>query len=196
MTRIVAGRAKGRRLAVPQQGTRPTSDRVREAIFSAIDASLARDARTWSDVAVADLYAGSGALGFEAWSRGAASVTLVESAKNACRILRENRQALEATTVSVECADVRTWVARSTTPIDVCFLDPPYSVDDADVRELIASLRERELLNPLAHVVVERSSATTTSPFDADFAQVRERTYGDTRVWYGQFFSELPAEGF
>jgi 16S rRNA (guanine966-N2)-methyltransferase len=195
MTRIVAGRAKGRRLTVPPRGTRPTSDRVREAIFSAIDASLARDGRSWSDVAVADLYAGSGALGFEAWSRGAASVTLVESAKNACRILRENRQRLDATTVSVECADVKAWVARATTPIDVCFLDPPYSVDDAEVRELIASLRERELLNPLAHLVAERAATSATSPFGPDFIEVRERTYGDTRVWYGQFSSHSPAEG-
>lgn len=195
MTRIVAGQAKGRRLTVPAQGTRPTSDRVREAIFSAIDASLAQDSRSWTDVAVADLFAGSGALGFEAWSRGAAAVTLIESAKGACQILRENRQALKASLVNVECVNVKTWVQRAASPIDVCFLDPPYSVDDADVRALIASLCERPLLNPGALVVVERSATASKSPFGQDFIEVRERSYGDTRVWYGHFPIELPAEG-
>lgn len=194
MTRIVAGQAKGRRLNVPARGTRPTSDRVREAIFSAIDAWLARSGRSWSQAAVVDLFAGSGALGFEAWSRGAASVTLVESAKGACRVLRDNRQSLQATEVIVDCADVQTWVQRATSPIDVFFLDPPYSVSDADVLALISSLSERELGNPGALVVVERAAAST-SPFDPDFIEVRERTYGDTSIWYGQFPIESPAEG-
>jgi 16S rRNA (guanine966-N2)-methyltransferase len=194
MTRIVAGQAKGRRLTVPARGTRPTSDRVREAIFSAIDAWFARDDRSWNQSAVVDLFAGSGALGFEAWSRGAASVTLVESAKGACRILRDNRESLQATEAIVECADVATWVHRATSAIDVCFLDPPYSVSDADVQTLIASLCERELFNPGALVVVERAAASM-SPFGPDFIEVRERTYGDTCIWYGQFPIESPAEG-
>jgi 16S rRNA (guanine966-N2)-methyltransferase len=195
MTRIIAGHAKGRRIAVPSRGTRPTSDRVREAIFSAVDAFMLRQDRSWPEIVVADLYAGSGALGFEAWSRGAAAVTLVESAKDACRILYQNRDALQASTVRIECTDVVAWVERTAVPLDVCFLDPPYRVADADLQDLISSLHGRGMLNPDALVVVERAASPATSPFGPEFSEVRERSYGDTRVWYGHFPIESSAEG-
>jgi 16S rRNA (guanine966-N2)-methyltransferase len=196
MTRIIAGHAKGRRIAVPARGTRPTSDRVREAIFSAVDAFLLREHKSWSEVTVADLYAGSGALGFEAWSRGAASVTLVESAKDACRILRENRDGLDASPIHIECTDVVAWVERAERAFDVCFLDPPYSLADADLQRLVEALLGRGRLNPGALVVVERPASSPVSPFGAEFSQVRDRAYGDTRVWYGHFAIESPAEEY
>ena len=195
MTRIIAGHAKGRRLVVPSRGTRPTSDRVREAIFSAVDAFLLREERAWADVYVADLYAGSGALGFEAWSRGAARVTLVESAKDACRILRMNQDSLQATGVTIECTDVEAWVNRTDALLDVCFLDPPYRVANDELSTVITTLGERRTLNPGALVVAERPSSSP-SPFGSPFGGVRERTYGDTRIWYGHFAIESPAEEY
>ena len=90
MTRIIAGSAGGRRLQVPPKGTRPTSDRVRESCFSSLASALLAEGRSWSELSVLDLYAGSGALGLEALSRGAPFVTLVENSREAVRILRVN----------------------------------------------------------------------------------------------------------
>ena len=90
MTRIIGGRARGRRLTVPARGTRPTSDRVRESLFSSVDADLRSDGTDWGQVVVLDLYAGTGALGLEALSRGASAAHLVESDRVAARSLREN----------------------------------------------------------------------------------------------------------
>ena len=101
MTRIIAGSARGRRLVVPQHGTRPTSDRVRESMFSTLTSELLASGSDWSDLDVLDLYAGSGALGIEALSRGAASCTFVESAPAALRALRAN-PTLQVITVTPE----------------------------------------------------------------------------------------------
>ena len=90
MTRIIAGSAGGRRLAVPPAGTRPTSDRVREALFSALDSEWRTRGIGWPEVRVLDLYAGSGALGLEALSRGASQAVLVERSRAAAGILRTN----------------------------------------------------------------------------------------------------------
>lgn len=182
MTRIIAGTARGRRIAVPAQGTRPTSDRVREACFAAIDAMLLREDRAWSELRAVDLFAGSGALGFEAASRGATSVVLVERARPALAVLRQNAAALALPGCRVEAADALVWSRGPGSPIDLLLADPPYDLPDESARELVANLRPR--LAPGFIAVVERRHGDAC-PLPPEW-DITERRYGDTVLWYGR----------
>lgn len=182
MTRIIAGRAGGRRLSVPGSGTRPTSDRVRESLFASLDSALARDGRGWEGLRVADLFAGSGALGLEAASRGAAQVTLVERARPALAVLRRNVAALALPGTQVVAADALAWCSSAApdAPLDLVLADPPYELDAAALAGALAALP----LAPGAIVVVERRSGGAC-PMPERWAP-RERRYGDTALWYGR----------
>ncbi|MDR1798475.1 MAG: RsmD family RNA methyltransferase, partial [Bifidobacteriaceae bacterium] len=133
MTRIIAGSARGREVKVPPRGTRPTSARVREALFSLLEARLGGPGG-WEGLAVLDLYAGSGALGLEAASRGAARVVLVDSSRAAAGVAQANAGALGlAGVVSVLAVKVEAVAAGASLPgldqsFDVVFLDPPYAL--------------------------------------------------------------------
>ena len=180
MPRIVAGWAGSLQLAVPPDGTRPTSDRTREALFSMLES---RDAI--AGVAVLDLYAGSGAFGLEALSRGAASVVLVEKAPRAVRVIRDNIARLrKAARGPVEALAVQqavgAYLAQSAGGIGLAFLDPPYDLPDADVEADLAALAP--LLAPDAVVLVERSSRSPVPALPAALALERTRSYGDTAV--------------
>ncbi|MEH1014497.1 16S rRNA (guanine(966)-N(2))-methyltransferase RsmD [Micromonospora sp. CPCC 206060] len=185
MTRIVAGTLGGRRIAAPPgAGTRPTSDRVREALFSAIEADL-----DLAGARFADLYAGSGAVGLEAYSRGAAEVLLVESDPRAARVIRENIALLRAApAVRLVTGKVTTVLAAGCPgdPYDVVFADPPYAVGDADLTAMLAALVDRGWLAPDALVVVERSSRTGPVGWVQGITGERSRRYGETSLWYGR----------
>ncbi|PRY17377.1 16S rRNA (guanine(966)-N(2))-methyltransferase RsmD [Kineococcus rhizosphaerae] len=181
MTRIVAGTAGGRRLKVPPgETTRPTSDRVREAVFSALEAAGAVDGAR-----VLDLYAGSGALGLEAASRGAQRVVLVEAARAAAATARANATAVGLAGVRVAPERVERFLASAAAVVeggwDLVFVDPPYAVDSDDVAAVLATLAP--LLAPGATVVVERSSRTPEPRWPDGVDDVRERRYGETSVW-------------
>jgi 16S rRNA (guanine966-N2)-methyltransferase len=187
VTRIVAGRAKGRRLAVPAEGTRPTSDRAREALFSALESALlARGGM--AGARFLDLYAGSGAVGLEALSRGAAEVLLVESDRGAAQVLRRNVDVVDLDGATVQVAAVEQ-LARSTagTRYDVVFLDPPYALADADVAEVLTSLARRHWLAADALVVVERPSRAPEFAWPEGFEGLRSRRYGEATMWFGRF---------
>ncbi|MGN0064936.1 MAG: 16S rRNA (guanine(966)-N(2))-methyltransferase RsmD [Nocardioides sp.] len=183
MTRIIAGTAGGRRLQTPQgQATRPTSDRVREALFSAIE--------SWggslSGMRVLDLYAGSGAVGLEAWSRGASAVTLVEHDRRTAALIGENARAIGCDVAQVLAQSVRTVLASAPAqPYDVVFMDPPYPMADAEVDEELALLVENGWLVPDALVVVERAAKRTTVTWPEGIEAGRTRKYGETALWYG-----------
>ena len=130
MTRIVAGAAGGRRLKVPAAVTRPTSDRVREALFSSLVA-----ARELAGARVLDLYAGSGALGLESASRGATAVTLVDDSLAAVSVMRQNMSTVGLPGIRVVKAKVRDFLTTPARPHDIVFLDPPYAVPAAEVGE-------------------------------------------------------------
>lgn len=139
MTRVIAGRAGGRRLAVPPgTGTRPTSDRAREGLFSTWEALLG----TLDGIRIADLYAGSGAVGLEALSRGAAHALLVEADTRAARTVRDNVAALKLPGAEVRAGKAEQIVTgpAPAEPYDVVFLDPPYAVTDDDLREILLTL--------------------------------------------------------
>jgi len=184
MTRIIAGFAGSLGLSVPKSGTRPTSDRVREAIFSALES---RDAI--AGAVVLDLYAGSGALGLEAASRGAAEVVLVERAKHAAEVCRRNADAVlraagrgSALRIRVAAKAVAPFLEGSAPGVDLAFIDPPYDLGE---RELA---RDLTLLAPLlsgdAVVVVERSSRSPEPTWPDGIAPGRRRDYGETTLWW------------
>ena len=174
MTRIIAGTHGGRRLNVPAgSGTRPTSDRAREGLFSSLQSLTELEGAD-----VLDLYAGSGALGLEAVSRGAAKATLVEHDPSALAVLRANVQelGLEATVVD---ADVERFLSREPSPYQVVLLDPPYELDiDPVLGAVLAWLAE----DPV--VVVERSTRGAAPTAPAGLREVRSRRYGEATLWY------------
>ncbi|KGN31844.1 methyltransferase [Knoellia sinensis KCTC 19936] len=179
MTRIIAGTAGGRELRTPQgRGTRPTSDRVREALFSSLEA---RDAL--SGARVMDLYAGSGALGLESASRGAAEVTLVESDRQAASVIRDNvaRLGLRATVLAVTVTSALAGAAR---PLDLVFLDPPYDLSEEALAGDLEALVSRGWLAEDALVVVERSKRSAEPRWPAGLQPEKVKKYGETVLWY------------
>lgn len=189
--RIVAGAARGRRLTPPAAGTRPTSDRVREALFSAIESRLG----ALGGLRVLDLYAGSGAVGLEALSRGAAHVLLVERDRAAAEVVRANVAAVALPGAELVRGDVRSVVSRTPpsaarAPYDVVFADPPYEVADVEVVEVLAALGEGGWLDDGSLVVVERGRRGEGFAWPEGFEPLRDRSYGDTVVrsalWYGR----------
>jgi 16S rRNA (guanine966-N2)-methyltransferase len=182
VTRVVAGRVGGRRIAVPPRGTRPTSERVREAIFSAVEA------RTELERArVLDLYAGSGALGIEALSRGAAHALFVESDRRAATVLRRNLDELGLAGGEVRAAGVMSVLAEPVADAyDLVFADPPYAMADSELNGVLESLARHGWLAAGALVVVERGLRTGEPDWPRGVEQITTRRYGDTLVCYGR----------
>lgn len=184
MTRIISGRAGGTLLDVPPKGTRPTSDRVRESLFGALEsAGVLHDAR------VADLYAGSGALGLESLSRGSASADLVELSAPAATLIRKNADRLRAAGVAaparVHRANVTTYLAGSAQVWDLVFIDPPYDVSEAEITSVLVALAPR--LSADATVIVERAKRSPAPDWAAAGLEAdRDRAYGDTTMWWGR----------
>jgi 16S rRNA (guanine966-N2)-methyltransferase len=173
--RIIAGKAGGRRLTVPPTGTRPTSDRVREAVFSAIDTRL-----DLAGTAVLDLYAGSGALGLECLSRGAAEAVLVDRDAKAAGVLKANAVTV-GLAATVRRTSVTGYLAGTPRPFDVVFLDPPYDLPSPTVTADLTALTGGWLAVD-ALVVVERSARTEPVRWPEGFDPVVARNYGETRV--------------
>lgn len=182
MTRIVAGAARGRRLKVPPSGTRPTADRVREAMFSALTMQLGH----FSGLRVLDLYAGSGALGLEALSRGAAHCMLVEADPRAAQVIRSNiaEVGLDGAVVTQALVE-RVLREPPDTPYGLVMADPPYTLGAAELGRALTALT-RGWLAPDAVVVVERDSRGPALNWPEGIAGSRERRYGETMLWYGR----------
>jgi len=193
VTRIIAGGARGRRLVVPPgTGTRPTSDRAREALFS----SLAALRGPLSKARVLDLYAGSGALGLEALSRGAAHALLVESERSALAAIRANVEALGLPGAEVKGALVERVVGapNSGAPYDIAFLDPPYATPATQVGQVLTDLAANAWLAAGAVVVVERPTREAPWIWPAGYAADRDRAYGEATLWYGHAASATQHE--
>lgn len=185
MTRIVAGVAGGRRIAVPRDfAGRPTSERAREGLF----ATLYTLVGPLADARVADLYAGTGAVGLEAVSRGAAHALLVEADRRAAQALTRNARALDLdTAVSVVSGKVERLVTAPPAgePYDVTFLDPPYALPAAELAGILADMSANGWFAPDGVVVVERASRDRPFPWPEPIAADRSRCYGDATFWYG-----------
>ncbi|MBC3190740.1 16S rRNA (guanine(966)-N(2))-methyltransferase RsmD [Pseudonocardia sp. C8] len=182
MTRVIAGRAGGRRLTVPASGTRPTSDRVREALFSALDHDPGLDGR-----AVLDVCAGSGALGLEALSRGAADAVFVESDRRAAGVLRRNvaEVGLGGRVIAGKAGTVLAGPAPRA--FDVVLVDPPYAVTDDEVAGWLTAAAGNGWLASGAEVVVERARSSGEFGWPGGFAPGRSRRYGDTVLHHARY---------
>ncbi|MEU9170149.1 16S rRNA (guanine(966)-N(2))-methyltransferase RsmD [Streptomyces sp. NPDC048420] len=186
MTRVIAGKAGGRRLAVPPgNGTRPTSDRAREGLLSTWESLLGG---SLEGERVLDLYAGSGAVGLEALSRGADHTLLVEADARAARTIRENVKNLGLPGAEVRAGKAEQIIQQPapTQPYDIVFLDPPYRVTDHDLREILLTLRAEHWLAPDALVTVERSTRGGEFRWPPGFEPVKARRYGEGTFWYGR----------
>lgn len=172
MTRIIGGVAGGRQIAVPPTGTRPTADRVREAVFSALEARGAIE-----DAEVLDLFAGSGALGIEALSRGASTAVLVERDPRACAVIQSNVGIAGVHGALVRRSAVLAYLRRSPGPVDLVFVDPPYT---APVDEVLALLPRWTRAG--AVVVVERDTRSPDPRWPDGLDPEEPRVYGETTV--------------
>ncbi|MGN6475572.1 MAG: 16S rRNA (guanine(966)-N(2))-methyltransferase RsmD [Mycobacteriales bacterium] len=180
MARLISGSAGGRRLATPAgRGTRPTSDRTREGLFS----SLVSLTGGLAGRSFLDLYAGSGAVGLEAASRGAVPVTLVERDARAARVIRANIATLGAPDVELVESSVERFLEREPQGYEVVFIDPPYA---DPVAEVLARLAANGWLIPGAVVCVERASRGAAPAWPAGIEELRSRRYGDSALWYGR----------
>ncbi len=193
MTRVIAGQAGGRRLAVPPgTTTRPTSDRAREGLFASLLSELGRFDR----VRVLDLYAGSGAIGLEALSRGAERVLLVESDARAAAVIKANVKAVDLPGATVAVDRVERLLARPPAGhqdrFDLVIADPPYALTDDAVTRVLTLLQGGWLAAD-ALVVIER--ATRSGPLDwpPGFLPGKSRRYGEATFWYGWNGSEAGA---
>lgn len=179
MTRIIAGTAGGRTLDVPPTGTRPTSDRVREALFSRLEHAAVLDGAT-----VWDLYAGSGALGLEAASRGAGNVVLVESSPRAAEVCRRNAARLGLSQVRVAAQRVAAFLERAAGPVDVVLVDPPYDLGEEELAAALAAVGPQ--LGGGALLVVERTVRTPEPTWPPGVVRTGEKRYGETVLWYAE----------
>jgi 16S rRNA (guanine966-N2)-methyltransferase len=183
VTRIVGGQAKGRRLAVPQRGTRPTSERAREALFNSLRGLLDIDGAR-----VLDLFAGTGAVGLEALSRGALAVDFVESERAACEMVKRNIATVGLDGAVLHRRQAATFLvgARPDDPFDLVFADPPYAYGEAHLNVLLSTLVDGAWLAQNAVVVVERSARGAEPGWPEGLALVKQKRYGEGVLWYGR----------
>jgi 16S rRNA (guanine966-N2)-methyltransferase len=183
--RIVAGSARGRRLEAPASVTRPTSDRAREGLFSTLEHLLG----TMNAKRVLDLYAGTGAIGLEAASRGASQVDLVENGWQAVQVCRSNVKSLDFNNVKVHSLTVEKWLASAlpsaaNAPYDVIIMDPPYPESNEKVEEVLAQIIKEGWLVDNGVVAVERDVKSAEFTWPAGLSQERARRYGHAVVRY------------
>lgn len=183
MTRVIAGIHRGRELKVPKSVTRPTSSKVREAIYSAVEHALSG----LTDLRVLDLYAGSGAYAIEAMSRGAAEAVAIEKDPRAAQIIKLNAENLKLENFRTVTMDVVTALHGDSKfgKFDLVFIDPPYATKDETISDLLHQLTVG-WLNDGALVVVERAKGSNISP-PKKITEFAKKVYGDTSVWYGQY---------
>jgi 16S rRNA (guanine966-N2)-methyltransferase len=182
VVRIVAGLAKGRRLAAPAGATRPTSDRAREAMFSTLAHLVDLDGAR-----VLDLFAGTGAVGLEALSRGAALAVLVEADRAAAEVLRRNADTVGLPGARIVRRPVVAVLAEPPDePFDVVFADPPYALDDTALADLLAAVAGNGWLADGGVVVVERSARGRGPVWPDGITPLQDRRYGEGVLWYGR----------
>jgi 16S rRNA (guanine966-N2)-methyltransferase len=185
VTRIISGVARSRRLRTPSgAATRPTADRVREALFSSLD----RQIGTLAGKRFLDVYAGSGAVGLEARSRGAAAVLLIESDRRAAEVIRQNANALALGDVRVIAAKAERLATQAPPqdPFDVAFFDPPYSVAPSRLRQVMSHMSASGWFRDSAVLVVERSRRDADWTWPPELNAVQSKRYGETTLWYGR----------
>lgn len=194
--RIIAGVAKGRPISAVASATRPTSDRAREALFS----TLVSEFGDFDGLRVLDLYAGTGAIAFEALSRGAAIVHAVEKDESAAKAISANYESIK----SAHFAGVfhlysmgahRFLSDKAQYQYHFIYIDPPYDLDDIDIVETLVQLRENGFLHPDAIVAIERNSRTREISWPYGYEEIRKKSYGQATIFYGIPLAATPENG-
>lgn len=191
--RIIAGNARGRRLFSPPEDTRPTSDRAKEGMFSSLESRFGIEGRQ-----VLDLFAGSGALGLEALSRGATEAVLVDSSSAVAPVLAKNIAAVGIDGAIAEQSDVFAYLKRAPRGrFEVVFADPPYAMDSKRITEALRLLIPA--LADSAIVAIERSRQTAPTAWPEGYEpteqKLKKRSYGIARIDYARFERPAAAEG-
>ncbi|MEN3358442.1 MAG: rRNA (guanine966-N2)-methyltransferase [Mycobacteriales bacterium] len=186
MSRIVGGQLGGRRLAVPSgRDVRPTSDRAREALFGTVGSML-----ELTGARVLDLYAGSGAVGLEAISRGARHALLVEAEPRAAAAIAANVGTFgltgQATVARERVERLLPAGPPDGSPYELIFADPPYALPDGEINAVLAALADHGWVSPGAVVVVERPSRGGGPAWPASLRPTKQRRYGEGTLWYGR----------
>ena len=182
--RVISGRFKGVALTTPKAGTRPTTDRTKEAIFSHLDSWGVLD-----DARVLDLFAGTGALGIEALSRGARELVAVESSAPAAALIAQTLTALKHNRswdhgMSARVVKARAEQYAAVEPFDMVFIDPPYAFETNDCNQLLADLASRELTSSNTVIMLERSTRSEEPTAPENWEITDRRDYGETAVYY------------
>ena len=184
--RVISGRFKGVALATPKTGTRPTTDRTKEAIFSHLDSwSVLDDAR------VLDLFAGTGALGIEALSRGARELVAVESSRPAAALITKTLADLKRSRSWSDDLRARVLVKKAEAvaggfgePFDVIFIDPPYAFETEACNQLLTDLASGSATNDRTVIMLERSIRSDDPTAPEGWEITESRNYGETAVFY------------
>ncbi|MDR0435596.1 MAG: 16S rRNA (guanine(966)-N(2))-methyltransferase RsmD [Propionibacteriaceae bacterium] len=189
MSRIIAGAAKGTAIRMPRgSATRPTTDRVREAVFNTLvdwaGSAAVDSARQFEGISFLDLYAGSGAMGLEAASRGASPVTCVERDANATKSIRDNVAALRLE-VRVVANQVAQYLGGPAAPFDIIFLDPPYDTGNDEIERCLAAITRCGWFADDGVIVVERSSRSEPFEWPSEVERQWQKSYGETVIYYG-----------
>lgn len=185
--RIIAGLGKGRNLFSPISSTRPTSDRAREALFSTLESEFG----SISDLAFLDLYCGSGAVGVEAISRGAAVVYAIDNDEKATQIARQNFELLQSLTGigshTVITSSVGKYLEKGADlKFDVVFLDPPYDLPNNEIEKNLNALIRNSFLKPSSVIAIERDSKSKPLDWPEGLREVKVRKYGAASIIYAE----------
>jgi 16S rRNA (guanine966-N2)-methyltransferase len=185
--RIIAGLGKGRNLFSPISSTRPTSDRAREALFSTLESEFG----SISDLAFLDLYCGSGAVGVEAISRGAAVVYAIDNDEKATQIARQNFELLQSLTGigshTVITSSVGKYLEKGADlKFDVVFLDPPYDLPNNEIEKNLNALTRNSFLKPSSVIAIERDSKSKPLDWPEGLREVKVRKYGAASIIYAE----------
>lgn len=184
--RIIAGLGKGRKLFSPPSITRPTSDRAREGLFSSLISTFS----TLEGLHFLDLFAGSGAVGVEALSRGAALVQAVESNLVCAKVCEENFALISKLEgvgkFKVNCETVFEFLNHTATqPYEVIYIDPPYDVENSEVEKILKKIITHNLLSKFGQVAIERDSKVKPFTWPIGFSELKIRSYGAGAIHYG-----------
>lgn len=184
--RIIAGVAKGRNLATVAGATRPTSDRAREALFS----TLLSEFGEFENLKFLDLFAGSGAVGLEALSRGAALVHAVEKDESAAKTIRANQEILEKAKPEgkfhLYAMSAQKFLSNASNQYDIIFIDPPYEFSDQAVHEILDSIMENKFIRSGGVIVIERATKGSYIKWPAPLKELRTKEYGVATLYYGE----------
>ena len=185
--RVIAGMAKGRNLISPIGRTRPTSDRAREALFSSLESEFG----SFNNLSMLDLYCGSGAVGVEALSRGAAIVTAIDNDEKATNIARQNFEIIEKLagigTYSVITMSAGKFLDKPADfSYDIVFLDPPYELPNNEIEKNLSSLMSNKYLKPSTVIAIERDSKSRPLTWPTGLSEVKERKYGAATIYYAE----------